>query len=196
MRIAGCILAGGKSSRMGFDKASVLLGGKTLLAHVVDRLRTQVDVMAINSNDKSMVAAYPIVPDKDANFAGPLAGVLVALQWAKTILPTIDALVTVPVDTPFFPTNLVPVLQTYSKKTIAVAINNGQLHPTVALWPLGIETELAKWLANPENRSAKGFLTTIEHTVVDFTTSQAFDPFMNINTPQDLALAEMILNQS
>jgi molybdenum cofactor guanylyltransferase len=195
MRIAGCILAGGKSSRMGSDKASVLLGGKTLLQRAVDRLSPQVDILAINTNNRSLVSAYPIVPDSDDVISGPLAGVLAVLQWAKMQAPIIEAVVTVSVDTPFVPTNLVKQLRTPPQRIVNVAMHNGQIHPTCALWPLDIEPVLHEWVSDPFNRSARRFLSTIQHNTVEFFARETYDTFMNINTPLDLADAEQLLQK-
>lgn len=195
MRIAGCILAGGKSSRMGSDKAAVLLGGKTLLEHAINRLKPQVGVLVVNSNDTSLASAYPIVPDNGDEISGPLAGVLAVLQWAKIQPPILEAVVTVSVDTPFIPANLVERLSTPTPHIVTAAMHNGQLHPTCVLWPIGIEPALNEWLSDPDNRSAKRFLSTVQHKTIDFGTHQTYDPFMNINTPQDLADAELLLQK-
>ena len=108
MRINGCILAGGRSSRFGSDKALVVWRGKTLLAHAIARLRPQVQDIAVNTN--SARAEYrhcgaPIVRDETDAFEGPLAGVLSGLRWASSA--GADCLVTAAVDTPLFPGNLV-----------------------------------------------------------------------------------------
>ncbi len=50
MRILGCIIAGGKSSRMGEDKALIQWRGKMMIEHVVDTLGPQVDQLVINAN--------------------------------------------------------------------------------------------------------------------------------------------------
>ncbi len=196
MRIAGCILAGGRSSRMGTDKAALLLGGKPLLAHAIDRLMPQVDALAINANTDLGHQDHPIIPDGRPDFAGPLAGILAALTWVASLTPNVDAIVTVPVDAPFFPHDLVQRLQTSGKPTTTTAMCSGQIHPVFALWPLDIAPVLRSWLEDENNRSVQHFLLSIPHEIIEFPSRDGFDPFMNINTPEDLAFAETRLQKS
>jgi molybdenum cofactor guanylyltransferase len=191
VRIAGCILAGGKSSRMGVNKGSALLAGRPLLDHAIERLGPQVDTIVINSNTSVSTQDYLVVVDQIQNFAGPLAGILAGLFWAKSLSPKVDALVTIPVDAPFFPLDLVAKLGERPQSLVTVASYNGQLHPIFALWPIGIENDLRAWLENENNRSVKRFISSIPHRVIEFPTLDKFDPFTNINTPEELAAAEI-----
>ena len=81
----GIVLAGGRSSRMGGgDKALLQLGGRTLLAHVIERLSQQVDEIVLNANgDPARFASFglPIAPDAIGGHAGPLAGVHAGIAW-------------------------------------------------------------------------------------------------------------------
>ncbi len=196
MRIAGCILAGGKSSRMGADKANALLGNKRLLDHAIERLRPQVSQLAVNTNDVAMVGHYPKIADEQPGFIGPLAGILAGLNWAASLNPKADALVTIAVDAPFFPLDLVDQLQRFGSNKATVARSAGQLHPVFALWPLETAETLRNWLNDESHRRVKDFLASIPHEIVDFTTPDGFDPFTNINTPEDLAAAELHLQKS
>jgi len=84
--IAGVLLAGGQSRRMGGgDKCLLALGGKPILAHVIERARPQVAALVLNANgDAARFRDFglAVVPDSIAGFAGPLAGVLAGLDWA------------------------------------------------------------------------------------------------------------------
>src|SRR5262245_1961092 len=84
--ILGVILAGGRATRMGGgDKCLLELGGRPILAHVIERLAPQVAAMALNANgDPRRFAAFglPVLADSVAGHAGPLAGVLAGLDWA------------------------------------------------------------------------------------------------------------------
>ena len=75
--IAGVVLAGGKSSRMGKDKAAVRLGAKTLLDLAIERLSPQVGTLAVSANSPLPVP-FPVLTDPIAGQAGPLAGILAA----------------------------------------------------------------------------------------------------------------------
>ena len=84
MRVFGLILAGGEGRRMGADKAQVTLGGRPMLAHVLDRIAPQVERLALSANgDPARLAPFglPVLPDAGES-RGPLSGVLAGLCWA------------------------------------------------------------------------------------------------------------------
>ncbi len=104
--VTGLLLAGGQGSRMGgVDKGLQAFGGGTLAQHALERLRPQVNRLIVNANrhpDVYQGFGVPVVADELTGYAGPLAGFLAGLQHCQT-----DYLVTVPCDTPLFPTDLV-----------------------------------------------------------------------------------------
>src|SRR5436190_7808156 len=104
MNVVGLLLAGGLSRRMGGgDKALRLLGGKTLLDHVIERLRPQVAALVLNANgDPARFARFglPVVADSVPDFAGPLAGILAGLDWTAANRPDCPAVVRVATDAP------------------------------------------------------------------------------------------------
>ncbi len=108
--VTGVILAGGRGSRMGgVDKGLQNFNGLPLALHTLLRLQPQVGELMINANRN--LAAYeafgaPVWPDVLADYAGPLAGFLTALERCET-----PWLVTVPCDTPLFPIDLVARLK-------------------------------------------------------------------------------------
>ena len=152
-RVAGVILAGGRSSRMGMtDKALLPLAGKPLLAHVIARLAPQVADIVVSANgDLSRFAPFglPVVADSVAGYPGPLAGVLAGLEWAAVNRPAIGSIVTVPTDTPFFPLDLVARFLAVKRPhpTLLVARSESGVHPVVGLWPVEIAPDLARALA-------------------------------------------------
>jgi molybdopterin-guanine dinucleotide biosynthesis protein A len=109
--IVGVILAGGRAERMGGgDKGLREVGGKAILARVIERVRPQVDVLVLNANgDPARFSAFalPVVTDTMPDFVGPLAGVLAGLDWAAANRPQAHYIVTVPADGPFVPRDLV-----------------------------------------------------------------------------------------
>ena len=189
MRIFGLILAGGAGRRMGgVDKALLPLAGRPLLAHVIDRLAPQVEDLAISANgDPARFAAFglPVLPDDRPQ--GPLSGVLAGLAWAAAA--DAGALVTVPVDGPFLPCDLVPRLLLAGGGGPAVAEAAGRLHPVSALWPVGLRDDLRQRLAAGE---AKVVAFAARHGAAraGFPDENAF---LNLNEPHDLARAESIL---
>ena len=84
VNIVGLLLAGGQSRRMGGgDKALRLLGGRSLLERVIDRLRPQATALVLNANGnpaRFAACGLPVVADSIPDFAGPLAGIL-ARAW-------------------------------------------------------------------------------------------------------------------
>lgn len=189
MRIFGIILAGGLGRRMGggADKALLPLAGRPLVSHVQDRLEPQVERLALSANGPAARLAFtglPVLPD--AQPQGPLSGVLSALDWAAEA--GAEAVVSASVDTPFLPGDLVPRLWLAGNGGLAVADCGGRLHPTCALWPVTLRAPLRDWLATG---GAKLMVFCAEQGAARavFPTG-APDPFLNLNTPADLALAE------
>ena len=188
----GVILAGGQARRMGGgDKGLLRLEGRTLLQHVIDRFAPQVKAVALNANgDSARFSDYnlPILADSVDGFAGPLAGVLAGLDWAATKGAT--HIVTAAADTPFFPADLVPQLllaaETQSKPIALARTENGR-HPTFGLWPVALRDDLREAL---ESGVRKVVAWTDVHgtAMADFPTHR-FDPFFNVNTPDDLEQA-------
>lgn len=103
--ITGLVLAGGRGARMGgLDKGLQPFRGMPLAQHALQRLRPQVGHLLLNANRN--LAAYaafgvPVWPDAQADYPGPLAGFLAGLAHCAT-----PWLLTVPCDTPLFPTDL------------------------------------------------------------------------------------------
>jgi molybdopterin-guanine dinucleotide biosynthesis protein A len=191
MVIFGAILAGGQGRRMGgADKAFLPLAGRPLIAQAIDRLGPQVAELAISANgDASRFATFalPVLPDVAP--LGPLAGVLAALDWAEGHA---DAVVTVAVDTPFFPCDLVPRLYDAGNGDLAIATSAGRAHPTFAFWPVALRTGLRAALAQGEAKVMR-FTDSHHAAVADFAEGPP-DPFWNLNTPADLAAAQAAMD--
>ncbi|HWJ19264.1 MAG TPA: molybdenum cofactor guanylyltransferase MobA, partial [Geobacterales bacterium] len=144
-QVAGVILAGGLSRRMGGgDKSLRTLNGKPLILRAIERLGGQAGPIALNANgDASRFSAFglPVIPDATADFAGPLAGVLAGLRWAAEAAPDARFIVTAACDTPFFPSDLVEKLLASTGPTypcIALAASGENAHPVFALWPVAL----------------------------------------------------------
>lgn len=195
MRIFGVILAGGAGRRFGgTDKALLVLGGETLIARAVARLGPQVEDLVISANgDPSRFAAHrlPVLPDAQAQ--GPLSGILAALDLAAG--QGAQAVVSVAVDTPFFPEDLVPRLLLAAETApegLALAQSGGRDHPTCALWPVALRGDLRAALARGEARLL-GFADRHGAARAHFADDGAF---LNVNTPEDLAGAATLLERA
>ena len=185
--ITGLILAGGQGTRMGgADKALQMLHGKSLLAHVADRLLPQVDELLVSA---ARADAYPefttalkarIVTDELAG-AGPLAGVHAGLKAARN-----EWLVTAPCDAPFLPADLVArlfaALNTGSADLTLARTADGR-HPVFALMRRSVLPVLTQYLA-AGGRKADGWYQGLKVIEVAFDDAKAFT---NINTRAELA---------
>ena len=201
--VAGIILAGGQSRRMGGgDKSLLPLGGGRVLDQVLSRFGPQTGTLALSANgDPARFSRFelPVLADTVEGFAGPLAGILAGLEWAVASTPC-KAIVTAAGDTPFLPLDLVDRLAAAAGKhpgRIAVASSAGRWHPTFALWPTGCGDALRHFLVDEDNRRVSAFIERHGHVEVEFPVLQSagepVDPFFNINVPDDLAQAARLL---
>jgi len=199
-RLPGVILAGGRARRMGGgDKSLLELGGQSVLAHVIKRLSPQIGALALNANgDPARFAGFslPVLTDPVPDFAGPLAGILAALTWADGL--GAEQVITVAADTPFFPTDFVRHLQSTAARentpiTLAAVADadRGMLRqPTFGLWSVDLRHDLARAL---DDGTRKIVAWAGRHGAASATfDAQKFDPFFNINTPDDLAQAHIL----
>ena len=199
--ITGVVLAGGLARRMGGgDKALLELGGRPILAHVIERLGPQVGPMVINANgDPARFADYalPVAADPVDGFAGPLAGVLAGLDWAKANVADATWIVTVASDTPFFPADLVARLVAAAKAEdaeMACAVSGGRHHPVFGLWPVRLADDLRHAMIDEDIRKVDIWTARYRLAAVEFGTDP-FDPFFNANRPEDLEKARRLLDE-
>lgn len=191
--VPGLLLAGGRSKRMGEDKALLPFGKGRLVDHGLTRLARQCTPVYLNAGSGRMAnEATDIVPDDIAGFQGPLAGIVAGLSRVRRDIPAASHMLTAAVDTPFFPPDLAATLAAFatSMEEIVVAADPaGNWHPTFALWPVSVEQDLREWLKATDNRKLRVFISRHPHRSVSFplieTASEAIDPFFNINTPED-----------
>ena len=180
--IAGIVLAGGQSRRMGGgDKGLLDLGGRPVIAHVIERLGC---ARAISANgDPARFARFglPVLPDSVPDWPGPLAGVLAGMDWAAG--QGIARILTAATDTPFFPRDLAARLAA-AKAPVVMATDGGD-HPAFAMWDVALRDDLRAALHSGTRRmrdwmDARGALRV---------EIPGEDPFFNINTPADLDAA-------
>lgn len=202
--VVGILLAGGRSIRMGGgDKCLRMLGGRPILARIIERLKPQVSDMVINANgEASRFARFglPVVADSVSGFAGPLAGVHAGLEWVRANRPGISRAVTVATDTPFFPTDLVRrfLAARPGAAALIVARSGEGTHPVIGLWPVSLAAELEAALARGE-RKVGAWVAAQGAVEVSFPPveigGRSIDPFFNINEPQHLAEADALLKE-
>lgn len=198
----GIILAGGLARRMGGgDKSMGVVAGRPLMERVIERLSPQVSSIALNANgDPERFAALglPVIPDNIAEYPGPLAGVLAGMDWAADTGAT--HILTVAADTPFFPSDLAARLSAAITDDTPIALaatpdprRGLARHPTFGLWPVALREDLRAAL---HDGVRKVVMWTDRHgaTLVEFLATP-FDPFFNVNTPDDMATAERIAKE-
>jgi molybdopterin-guanine dinucleotide biosynthesis protein A len=197
--VAGLLLAGGQSRRMGGgDKCLRPLAGRPLLAHVIARVGPQVGSLALNANgDPTRFATFglPVLADVVEGFAGPLAGVLTGMLWARQAAPGMRWLATFPTDAPFLPEDLVARLLAAAEgqgRPVACAASDGRTHPPVALWDVGLAEDLQQAMTEEGMRKIDAW--TARHGVAEVAwPAGPVDPFFNANRPDDLEAAERLL---
>lgn len=201
----GVVLAGGRSRRMGQDKSRLCLGGRSLLDRVVSRFAPQVVGWILSASqdraalpdEKLQSSPMAIVPDGLAGHQGPLAGILASLDHLAANYSSVEWLATVPCDTPFLPQDLVTRLhdaRLASNTAGAVAVSGGRKHPVAALWLVSAREALHDLLHAGRHRT---LLVAVEQ--LNFAEalwpSEPYDPFFNVNTPQDLESGAAILQR-
>jgi molybdopterin-guanine dinucleotide biosynthesis protein A len=183
---------------MGTNKALMPIAGNTILGHVVRRLRPQVQPLLLNAPlDFADTHDLSLVPDTLPDQAGPLAGVLAGLLEARA--SGHSHLLTAPCDSPFLPADLATRLRAArtDDAQIVVAASQGRSHPVFAIWPNAIADDLERWLGDPDNRRINAYLRRHRVVTAEFplikTGAGMLDPFLNLNTPDDLAEAQPFL---
>lgn len=200
--VVAVLLAGGLSRRMGgHDKMLRDLGGKSILARVVARIKPQADRLLLNANgDAARFADFslPVAADVIEGHPGPLAGVLTGMEWARANAPDCPWVVTAPTDAPFLPRDLVRRLLAAVEAEgadMACAFSGGRHHPVCGLWPVRLAGELRRAMLEEDIRKVDIWTARYRLAVADWPTDPV-DPFFNANRPEDLAEAERILGET
>lgn len=191
--ITAVILAGGQGSRLGgLDKGLVKLNNIPLVAHLIKRIQPQVADIIISANRNKVdyeQFGFPVYKDDISDFAGPLAGILKALQQCQN-----EWLLVVPADSPFIPDDLAARLsQNIQDNKIAIPHDGSHLHPTFALIHKSLKSSLNDFL-NKGERKARVWMQQQPHTIVDF--SDQKNAFLNINTEDELKNAEQHIKEN
>ena len=194
----GLVLAGGLARRMGGgDKARIKIAGASILQRVLDCIAPQCGGVIINANGdpaRFEDTGLPVVADSVPDFAGPLAGILAGLDWAATNAPQIEWLLSVPGDCPFLPKDLVARLHAArlaAGTPLACARSGDWRHPVVALWPVALREDLRRALVDEDLHKIEIWTARHGVAIADWS-AEPVDPFFNVNTPEDAALAERI----
>ena len=190
--VLGLILAGGRSSRFGGEKAAARLGGLPLLAHAHRRLTAHCRIVGVNAPRVSQAGRLaiglgaPLVKDPPNAPRGPLAGVAAGLAWAQR--EGEDLLITLPCDAPFLPTDVAPRLIAAAEGHVAaVACTADGLQPLCAAWRVAMLEPVFAALVQGQHPPVHEILNAAGAAEVVFDEQ---DAFLNINTQEDLKEAE------
>ncbi len=193
--ITGVVLAGGRARRMGgVDKGLLDIAGRPMVEHVIARLRPQVSDLVINANrslDTYREYGYPVVPDAEGDYLGPLAGICASLQVARTAF-----VLTAPCDTPLLPRSLAERLWPVCRECgaeIAVAHDGHRLQPVFALISTEVTDSLERYLREG-GRKIDRWYESRRLVTVDF--SDMAECFVNVNDPGQRAEIEAMLAPS
>ncbi|MCF3973344.1 molybdenum cofactor guanylyltransferase MobA [Paracoccus salsus] len=192
------ILAGGRASRMGGgDKGLLPVGGRVLLERVIARLERQCAPLALSANgDVARFAQFglSVYSDSLPDQPGPLAGILAGLDWAAGL--GAPAVISVAADTPFFPADLARKLTAHagpSGLALAATRDDGghvTQHPTFGRWPTSLREDLRLALRTGHRR-VRDF-ARLHDPGFAIWPGAPVDPFFNVNTPGDLARAQVL----
>jgi len=165
----GAIIAGGKATRFGSDKAAALLNGRPLIEHVADGLRRQVDALIVCGRQWP---GMDWIEDRPFPDMGPLGGLNAALQYAQQ--NGFDEIMTAGCD-------VVPVAK------FPPNLNNGRAayidgQYLFGLWPVALAPVLEKYLRDQDCLSMRSWIETTGAQAV-----KSSDIFHNFNTPSELA---------
>ena len=196
----GVILAGGSGRRFGgVHKSFLELRQRPLIEHVIARIAPQVGEVLINTNSADVrYRTYGAELCGDAPRKAPATGPLIGLTSTFAALENRgdqhSCLLSVPVDTPFLPGDLVSRLSialAVAEAGIAYAATAERDHPIVALWGPKSRYPLRRLFDGQPNISLHASMAALNAERVVFAHTPT-DPFFNINAPQDLETAEWI----
>lgn len=190
MYIVGAVIAGGRASRLGGEKAFLAFAGSTLIETVIRRFAPQVEELALNlrADMPAVSTNLPIIRD-DSPDVGPAAGVIACLSWAAC--RSASFLATVPCDTPFLPRDLVAQLASAAKPDQSVYAHVDRSHYLCALWPTSA-LEQIRMQAQTSRRLSDIHLALKSQGIPVRATPHAF---LNINSRGDVLAAEAIFRQ-
>jgi molybdenum cofactor guanylyltransferase len=187
MSLAVVVLAGGEGRRMGGAKPLRQVGGVSLLSHALRLARQWSPCVAVavrNADQAGGDAGVPLLLDPPG-VAGPAAGLSSGLAFARAA--GAELLLTLPCDSPRLPPDLPHRLAAeIGAAAVAVPQSQGRLHPVCALWRTHLAQALPAYLASGRS-SLQGFARQCGAAVVEWQVEDGDDPFLNINTPEDLS---------
>ncbi len=179
MRCSIIILAGGKSSRMGYEKGLMPFEGKPLIQYLIDRFQNKYNELIIISNNKEYSQfGLPVIKDNYIN-CGPLSGIEAGLSASKNNINII-----ISCDSPFVETTLVDhVLKQNTNSDILFTFYK-KIHPFPGLYSKNIKNKLKQLIIQGERK-----VTSLnDHFAVSHVVCKSFNKanFINFNSQKDI----------
>jgi len=202
--LVGVVLAGGEGRRMGpgVPKPLRQLGGRPMVAHVVERLRPQVMDLVVVANDPMPglgALKVPVIADppdlqraaaREGRRLGPLAGILAGMEWTRRHHPHVGWILTAPADVPFLPIDLTVrlcgLMHVPEPDVLMVSHRGGREH-TLAVWSVKLAADLRRAILQEGIRRVEEFAR--RHRLAELAWPGGGAPFLNINTPEELSAA-------
>ena len=184
--ITGIVLAGGKSRRMGKDKAFIELNGKSLLSLAIDLLTPFCDEIIVSANsDIHKNSTYRIIKDEIQDL-GPIGGIISALKESTTELNLVIA-----TDTPYINKDLLGFLiaNSSTEKISAIVQPNFHIEPLCAIYPTKVSREIEGFIKKGK-RKLIDLLIELDYHKVQLSGHESFyneKVFKNLNTPEDIS---------
>jgi molybdopterin-guanine dinucleotide biosynthesis protein A len=193
--LTGLILAGGRSSRFGGDKALAPLGGHSLLERAAGALRPLAPNIAVSAIVGSATAAechrlgFPVIFDRPGLAQGPLAGILAGLEWSEQC--GAQWMISLPCDVISLPVDAFErLLAATTKANGACAVTAQGPQSLCAVWPVKGRTVLEDILAGGSHPPVREAANLMGCAAVSF---EEAGTFFNINTKDDLQSAKQAL---
>lgn len=189
--VVGVLLAGGRSSRFGADKALALYRGESLLYWAAARFSPCAAVIVCVRGDSpaadhARALGLGVVEDYPASPSGPLSGIRAGLEWARA--HGFGTIAVAPCDAPATPRGVYERLAAeQGPAPAAFAVTAAGEHPLCAIWRTDLCAALAEAMAGAAHPSVRGFLRTHGARAVAFEEAWLF---ANANTPGELARLE------
>ena len=198
--ILGVILAGGKSSRFGSNKADAHLGDKTLLEHTISKVEKNfLEVLIVSNNESIKINKKNVFLVKDfiKGQLGPLIGILSAMKWIEQYNKKYKWIATFPCDSPFFDDLIIEKLKncSISNDHLLFFLNSRKKrHNIFGLWSLKLIDILEEDIRSNNFRKVELWADKIGVQKIEVNT-EGFDKFLNINTLGDLEDAKKNLDK-
>ncbi len=177
MKYSGIILAGGKSTRMGTDKALVSRNGTTMLQRSIDVLRPLCeDLLIVSNNADHENFGIPVIADVFAD-SGPVGGIHAGLVHARQ-----ETCFALSCDIPNLSTEILrALLSEWTNEKALAATCDGKVHPLIGIYRKSTVSTIEAFLKN-DRLKLRDCFDALDGRYLEFSSSMKHH-FINVNTP-------------